>query len=440
MDSVTNPNKPSTSSNMTQLPSIRSLMSPPQASALRSPTSTPPSKSNRLASYSPENTLPPFSSRFTMDNILPAMEKDNIAPELVNKLLSPPVSPWAGKVTKEHNKQGDLALQEGPAINRRDPVLFPGNGPESHVQQALFPSVPFKKAVEDAISKHMADTVHKFSRKVKPPTREEYRFAVTCMPTIGRSYNKNPGAYMKRQREEEEELYRKTKRICAAPGQPKYQAIQPRPIAPRQPRQPRKRAISVEAAVTIDRPRRTPKPTPKVSPEVEDLEYPDKALPRTPGFKAFTKSLPKAKPVAQATINRSETPEVRAPVAKRDDKDYGSLPDYSPSLATLDDSPVGLKTDWTSNNPYNHSNDVDRHLLHPSEVKVAETLRLSCAQYLCSKRRIFEARLNALRVGKHFRKTDAQKACKIDVNKASKLFAAFEKVGWLDDSHFNKYL
>lgn len=37
-------------------------------------------------------------------------------------------------------------------------------------------------------------------------------------------------------------------------------------------------------------------------------------------------------------------------------------------------------------------------------------------------------------------RTDAQKACRIDVNKASRLFAAFEKVGWLQDKHFEKYL
>ena len=31
-----------------------------------------------------------------------------------------------------------------------------------------------------------------------------------------------------------------------------------------------------------------------------------------------------------------------------------------------------------------------------------------------------------------FRKTDSQKACKIDVNKASKLWSAYEKIGWFD--------
>jgi len=34
---------------------------------------------------------------------------------------------------------------------------------------------------------------------------------------------------------------------------------------------------------------------------------------------------------------------------------------------------------------------------------------------------------------KDFRKTDAQQACKIDVNKASKLWTAFDKAGWFQN-------
>jgi len=49
-------------------------------------------------------------------------------------------------------------------------------------------------------------------------------------------------------------------------------------------------------------------------------------------------------------------------------------------------------------------------------------------------------RIDALRIGKEFRKTDAQQACKIDVNKASKLWSAFDKVGWLDPKWVKKYL
>ena len=81
-----------------------------------------------------------------------------------------------------------------------------------------------------------------------------------------------------------------------------------------------------------------------------------------------------------------------------------------------------------------------RQLLHPDEVTLAGNLRLDCATYLTSKRRIFERRLQCLRMGKECRKTDAQQACKIDVNKASKLWTAFDKVGWLDARFMRQFL
>jgi predicted DNA-binding ribbon-helix-helix protein len=86
------------------------------------------------------------------------------------------------------------------------------------------------------------------------------------------------------------------------------------------------------------------------------------------------------------------------------------------------------------------TNDPDRHMLHEAELNLASTLRLVCATYLCSKRRVFEARIEALKIGKEFRKTDAQQACKIDVNKASKLWQSFEKVGWFNPEYFRQYL
>ena len=272
--------------------------------------------------------------------------------------------------------------------------------------------------------------------------------ALACVPSLGRAFNKKPGVWAKRQLEEEGDTHWRCKRLCAGPGQRYVKPKAPVAIAPRPIRQPRKPAVVTVPAVPIDRPRRTPKPTPKASPEAKNDQLPKKVAvlvkkaPANPKLAPLSNGVSPPQAIAPAKIVRirSQTPEVRAPVAKSDDKDYSSLKDYSPSLDTLNNNPHALKTEWASPNPYNHVNDPDRHLLHPSEVKMAEILRLSCAQYLCSKRRIFWARVHALRIHKTFRKTDAQKACKIDVNKASKLFAAFEKVGWFDEAHFNEYL
>ncbi|EIE84998.1 hypothetical protein G6F46_004908 [Rhizopus delemar] len=69
--------------------------------------------------------------------------------------------------------------------------------------------------------------------------------------------------------------------------------------------------------------------------------------------------------------------------------------------------------------------------LHPGEVPIAATLRLTPEQYLrCKYALILEAH-RAAQANTLFRKSEAQKACCIDVNKASVLWKVFGKLGWL---------
>lgn len=116
-----------------------------------------------------------------------------------------------------------------------------------------------------------------------------------------------------------------------------------------------------------------------------------------------------------------------------------NIPDYSPDVNSLPNNSKCLKIDWKGQ-PMDLSNDPNVDKLHPAEVTLASVLRLPANVYLDSKRRFFFEKVNRLRTGMQFRRTDAQKACRIDVNKASRLFAAFEKVGWLNDEHFDKYM
>ena len=119
---------------------------------------------------------------------------------------------------------------------------------------------------------------------------------------------------------------------------------------------------------------------------------------------------------------------------------WKKLPDYSPSIETL---PRGnnkcLKVEWKGS-PLNLSYDPLKSYLHPAELNLASILRLPCDLYLDSKRRLFLEKVCKLRNNLPFRRTDAQKACRIDVNKASRLYSAFEKIGWLKDENFLKYL
>ncbi|ORX97876.1 hypothetical protein K493DRAFT_11051 [Basidiobolus meristosporus CBS 931.73] len=79
--------------------------------------------------------------------------------------------------------------------------------------------------------------------------------------------------------------------------------------------------------------------------------------------------------------------------------------------------------------------DISRHPLYstllPEEADVASILRLKPDQYLTIKRVILhESRLKA-----QFRKTDAQRMCRVDVNKTGKVWDWFHDIGWLGNAH-----
>lgn len=136
------------------------------------------------------------------------------------------------------------------------------------------------------------------------------------------------------------------------------------------------------------------------------------------------------------------TRKARPSTASRfEDVDYHSIPDYSPPVSTLPrGNPHILQVNWRETPSLDLSKDPDRHMLHEAELELAMTLDLSCAKYLCTKLRIFQARVKDLQAGREFKKTHAQKACRINANKASKLCGAFEKVGWFDNKYFLEYL
>ncbi|KAL8853340.1 MAG: hypothetical protein Q9221_001816 [Calogaya cf. arnoldii] len=372
-------------------------MSPPEPKAMDSfisPARASQSSSTaQLPSYSADNRLAPMSG-----NASPSKTARN--------LPSPPVSPWTAK---QHDSKGKSAAND--ATSSKDPLLYPESsfGSDIAADQPLFATEPSMKAL---VSRHIA--THKFKNTAAIPATKDYLLVLSCVSTVGRHYNSNPGAYLKRAREETEEQYHKAKRVCGKPGikPTPHVAIAPAPSS-KQPKRPFK---ATPTASPMQRMKRTPKATAKASPVNTLLDFPVRG--------------------------RAATPEVRAPGTKRpEDVDYPAIPDYSPPVSTLPpNNPKSLKADWQSNNILDLSNDPDRDLLHEAELNLAGTLRLTCATYLCSKRRIFAARLQALKIGKEFRKTDAQQACKIDVNKASKLWTAYDKVGWFNPKFFEQHL
>lgn len=305
-------------------------------------------------------------------------------------LPSPPVSP-----------ETRLDRLDDAGIVVRDPILYPHRDaspqPLPH-QQPLFVN-DAKLEAQRVVEAHISARAQKPDyRETSPPVRDDYVLALEFKSQVAKLFNANQRKWAARERSylAEDERIRKAhqRKILAkiAPAPHGSKTLSNRIV--RSPPKPKK----------VPRPERTQKAT----------------HPRNEGPGGKT-------PIRQPPTNGTT----------REDRDFRALTDYSPPLSTLPQKANSLKVDWKGA-PIDLSDDPDRHLLHPDELALAANLRLDCATYLTSKRRIFLSRIDCLRRGKEFRKTDSQQACKIDVNKASKLWQAFDKVGWLDRKYFER--
>jgi hypothetical protein len=118
-------------------------------------------------------------------------------------------------------------------------------------------------------------------------------------------------------------------------------------------------------------------------------------------------------------------------------------------ISTLDSDQVNFPNiEWKAT-PQDVTHHEDCHLLHPKEIPIVSKLVLTPSDYIYIKRRFFANRLGYARKGQSFNINAAQLACKgadehgitgIDVNKTSRLHKAFDKVGWLDEKHMQRFL
>ena len=287
-----------------------------------------------------------------------------------------PISPPVSPATKI--VKSIAPHEQSPLV--RDPILYPHPEPRPSVQHPPLFAADESLAAQRVVKEHVAARVESLFREASPPRQSEYALALEFKSQVAKAFSVNPRLWLERERGYLK-AHREARRyptIAPARAHHAPTAVRKAPALPRTPKAPR----------VPKPPRPTPDPTKRVV---------------------------------------------------REDKDFAALPDYCPPLASLPERPNPLKVEWRGV-PLDLSDDPHAHLLDPSEVLLASNLRLDCATYLTSKRRIFIKRIEALRIGKEFRKTDAQQACKIDVNKASKLWQAFEKVGWLDPSWVARYV
>lgn len=121
-----------------------------------------------------------------------------------------------------------------------------------------------------------------------------------------------------------------------------------------------------------------------------------------------------------------------------------ATPIYYPPTDNLDRlGPNAMKVEWKSSKKSYSSAEYTRFQnlkdvkFHPKEVDLAGTINMvHFAQYEESKRLIFRLWFERKSLGMSFTKTHAQQAAHVDVNKASALWTAFDKVNWFSDEAF----
>ncbi|KAI9163718.1 SWIRM domain-containing protein [Paramyrothecium foliicola] len=326
--------------------------------------------------------------------------------------MSPPVSPYSKPVPTVD------APTTPPSQSIKDPVLYPTE--DGAVASPPQPPL-FAAEIEDhrhIIDDHVRAQSPSTFGAVTPPKREDYMLVLAFRSQVMKHFTANRRGWLLKERA----LLKADRQAGAGSGisTHRYHTIMPaKPIAAKPPRSQR--------ADRVSKPQSAPRP-----------------IRSSNGTAVTSTSTPTTthggSPVRPSgRVSATPEPSRRSVAPNREDKDFNALPDYCPPLDSLPGRPNSLKVDWKGQ-PIDLSNDPHAHRLHPDEVTLAGNLRLDCATYLTSKRRIFERRLQCLRTGKEFRKTDAQQACKIDVNKASKLWTAFDKVGWLDAAWVRRFL
>ncbi|KAL7785626.1 hypothetical protein V8C37DRAFT_412839 [Trichoderma ceciliae] len=423
-----------------------SAVAPAAASAPAMAAQAPPKDSNKLDISNlmspPENLLETFHQGHgrrqsktvsAMSAAVATVSANNgrLASDKHPLPMSPPISPYTKSVSSSSSSSGGSSNSGNnnnvninnnhnnhnnhnnnnnnhnntpstpPSQAIQDPVLYPADesSPSSPPQPPLFAPAEVenhKRIVDDHVRARSSSTI--IFSGVSPPRREDYELALTFRSQVMKHFTSNRRGWLLKERA-----------LLVADrqaGAQRFHAILPaKPIAAKAARSHRGDRVS----------------------------KPQTSAPRP--IRSSVNGLPSSTVIVRPATGRrpSATPEPsrRIVAPNREDKDFRSLPDYCPPLDSLPTRANSLKVDWKGQ-PIDLSSDPYHHLLHPDEIILAGNLRLDCATYLTSKRRMFERRLQCLRTGKEFRKTDAQQACKIDVNKASKLWTAFDKVGWLN--------
>lgn len=331
---------------------------------------------------------------------------------LVNlqQALSPPVSP----TTKTNNNGHPTAI--ATPHGSKDYILFPEAEGVQSPAKPLFERELSSEA-QHVVSRYIA--ARDVPADVKAPKREDYELFAMFQEVVWTNYfnssSANRVAYLKKERAQlkEDDRARRTvvsKGSGAVPRQMNRAATKGKLLMAR----PAGMAVSsTDVVESATRCRTADKVTKKTTSRPVRVN---------------------ASHAAQSKPNETPQPK-KKPAASQGvpDHDFNSIVDYSPPLSSLPPNVMVIPPPASSAREFKKDELPLLQLLHPDEQKLASNLRLDPALYLTSKRRIFHACLLSFFNSKPFRRTHAQQATFIDVNKASKLHAAFESVGWFND-------
>lgn len=317
----------------------------------------------------------------------PASPKPNQWNNTLPPIQSPPESPIAQPVLPSIK---DRQLFEEPTAETQQP-LFPAESPRidslSPYNDKVTLPVPKHQEAKFNIFPQFKDASKQFFGSYREDRYSELRHIPGWRTVPIRSQEQSPVTHSQRH-----EAARRQVSPVFKPNKVTKPATKPRRVTP-EPRTQQKVARSARAAMRPD----TSSPTP-------DMQ---------------------SRKRAPATKKPTEPP-------------FEEIEDFSPDPKTLNSMSATLSVKWKAP-PKDISGDAEVRLLHPQEVKIASDLKLPARQYLAVKRMIFRAKLEHLKMSKNFTKTAAQTTCSIDVNKTSQLYEAFDRVGWFDEHHFEKF-
>ncbi|KAJ6260389.1 hypothetical protein Dda_4615 [Drechslerella dactyloides] len=369
-------------------------------SASQMPRTPEPSPFKRPAmsfAYSPR---PDSSSGYVESR--PSSSGGKKAPSL-SGILSPPPSPFVARQVSEAPSELE------PTIHTRDPLLYDTPSSEENHPPLFPPSEPYRERSASAPNNNAVVEDRRVATSRPVAAKSQQATAPSFRSSAWQDCFRNPSEFFRRER-----AYLKQQALSARAARtvkPLIHVIAPKPVTPgpRKSHHSHSRSRSSGSEIILTSPRERVR-TQKV------LDNNSKVV--KPKFSR------QSKPVTTT----------------RKDIHYSTVEDVTPSTDLLPDNPRCLHVEW-SGAPLDISNDPDRDQLHKAEQHLASTLKLSCGQYLTQKRLIFLERVTRLRAGNTvFSRTHAQQVCHIDVNKASRLFAAFEKVGWLSPQALKQHL